>query len=125
MTLPRIPGLAVLLMPLAVLCAGVPAQRPNIMIILADDLGWSDLGCYGGEIRTPTLDALAKGGLRFTQFYNSARCSPSRAALLTGLHPHQAGMPNLGGHLDDRCVILAEVLAPAGYQRFMSGKWHV
>jgi arylsulfatase len=100
-------------------------QRPNILLILADDLGWSDLGCYGGEIQTPTLDALAKDGLRFTQFYNSARCSPSRAALLTGLHPHQVGMPNLDGHLNDRCVTLAEVLGPAGYGCFMTGKWHV
>jgi arylsulfatase len=82
-------------------------RPPNILLILADDLGWSDLGCYGGEIATPTLDTLARGGLRFTQFYNSARCSPSRAALLTGLHPHQAGVPNLGGHLNDRWVTLA------------------
>src|SRR5262245_21405738 len=89
------------------------AERPpNILLILADDLGWSDLGCYGGEIQTPTLDGLAQNGLRFTQFYNSARCSPSRAALLTGLHPHQAGVPNLGGHLIDRCVTLAELLGP-------------
>src|SRR5256885_174667 len=79
-------------------------RHPNILLILADDLGWSDLGCYGGEIQTPTLDGLAKDGLRLAQFYNSARCSPSRAALLTGLHPHQVGMPNLGGHLNDRCV---------------------
>src|SRR3981189_3750926 len=105
--------------------ADAPTPKPNILLIFADDLGWSDLGCYGGEIRTPTLDVLAKGGLRFTQFYNSARCSPSRAALLTGLHPHQAGVPNLGGHLNDRCLTLAEALAPAGYDRFMSGKWHV
>lgn len=100
-------------------------ERPNILLILADDLGWSDLGCFGGEIRTPTIDALARDGLRLTQFYNSARCSPSRAALLTGLHPHQAGMPNLGGHLNDRCVTLAEVLGPAGYRCSMSGKWHL
>src|SRR5512139_2940767 len=69
--------------------------RPNILLILADDLGWSDLGCYGGEIRTPNLDALARGGLRFTQFYNTARCCPTRASLLTGLYPHQAGV----GHM--------------------------
>src|SRR4051794_852459 len=66
--------------------------RPNILLILADDLGYSDLSCYGGEIRTPHLDALAKNGLRFTQFYNCARCCPSRASLLTGLYPHQAGV---------------------------------
>jgi arylsulfatase len=117
---------------LALLLAVVPGlarahaeRHPNILLILADDLGWSDLGCYGGEIQTPTLDGLAKNGLRLTQFYNSARCSPSRAALLTGLHPHQVGVPNLGGHLNDRCVTLAEVLAPAGYDCFMAGKWHV
>src|SRR5215831_15725291 len=72
--------------------AADPAARPNILLILADDLGWSDLGCYGGEIRTPNLDALAAGGLRFTQFYTSARCCPSRASLLTGLYPHQTGV---------------------------------
>jgi arylsulfatase len=106
--------------------ASARAERPpNILLILADDLGWSDLGCYGGEIQTPALDGLAENGLRFTQFYNSARCSPSRAALLTGLHPHQAGVPDLGGHLNDRCVTLAEALAPAGYHCFMSGKWHL
>lgn len=115
---------------LALLLAVVPGsaraeRRPNILLILADDLGWSDLGCYGGEIQTPTLDGLAQDGLRLTQFYNSARCSPSRAALLTGLHPHQAGVPNLGGRLNERCVTLAEALAPAGYDCFMSGKWHV
>src|ERR1700759_490009 len=67
-------------------------QRPNILIPPADDLGYSDLGSYGGEIRTPNLDALAAGGLRFTQFYNCTRCCPSRAALLTGLYPHEAGV---------------------------------
>jgi len=113
------------------------AGPPNIVLILADDMGWSDLGCYGGEIPTPTLDALAAGGLRFTQFYNSARCSPTRAALLTGLHPHQAGVgrlsgppsaddpPGYVGYLNQRCVTLAEVLRTAGYRTFMSGKWHV
>src|SRR4051812_31547511 len=75
--------------------------RPNILLILADDLGWSDLGCYGSEIKTPNIDALAKGGLRFTQFYNSARCCPSRASLLTGLHPHQAGVPDMTGPLNN------------------------
>jgi arylsulfatase A-like enzyme len=111
-----------LLTPLASLHAGA---RPNILLILADDLGWSDLGCYGGEIRTPTLDSLARGGLRFTQFYNSARCSPTRAAILTGLHPHQAGFPNLSGVLPDHCVTIPEVLKPAGYRCYMVGKWHL
>ncbi len=124
--------------------AAAPA-RPNIIIFLADDMGFSDLGCFGSEIPTPHLDALAKGGLRITQFYNSARCSPTRSALLTGLDPHQTGVGVLandatpeGGssapadaapgyiqHLNDRCVTLAEVLKPAGYGTYMTGKWHV
>jgi arylsulfatase A-like enzyme len=99
--------------------------RPNVLLILADDLGWSDVGCYGSEIRTPHLDALAKDGLRFTQFYNSARCSPSRASLLTGLNPHQVGVPVLSTPLNDRCVTLAEVLKPVGYHTYMVGKWHL
>lgn len=109
-------------------------ERPNILLILADDLGWSDLGCYGGEIRTPVLDSLAEHGLRFTRCYNSSRCCPSRASLLTGLYPHQAGigrfvgggrLPGYQGRLADRCVTLAEVLAPAGYATYACGKWHV
>ncbi|HEX5692439.1 MAG TPA: sulfatase-like hydrolase/transferase, partial [Roseiflexaceae bacterium] len=72
-------------------------SRPNIIVMLVDDMGWSDIGCYGGEIPTPNLDALAARGVRFTQFYNTARCSPTRASLMTGLYPHQAGM----GHLDN------------------------
>src|SRR5881227_3246065 len=71
--------------------------RPNVVIVLADDMGFSDLGCYGGEIRTPNLDALAANGLRFTQFYNCTRCCPSRASLLTGLYPHQAGVGHMTG----------------------------
>lgn len=110
------------------------ARRPNIVLILADDMGWSDIGCYGGEIRTPNLDRLAAEGTRFTRFYNTARCCPSRAALLTGLYPHQTGVghmvTNLGapayqGFLNDRCATLAELLRPAGYATYMSGKWHV
>ena len=117
--------------------AGAPsgsAARPNVVVILADDLGWSDLGAYGGEIETPHLDALARGGVRFTQFYNTARCCPTRAALLTGVYPHQAGvghmvaddgLPSYQGYLNDRCVTLAEVLRSAGYTTLMTGKWHV
>ncbi|GAB3760734.1 arylsulfatase [Microlunatus parietis] len=112
------------------------AERPNIVVILADDMGFSDLGCFGSEIPTPNLDALAAGGLRFSQFYNCARCSPSRASLLTGLYPHQAGMGALDnivkpesrgtfGRLLDRSVTLAEVLGAAGYHTSMSGKWHL
>ena len=113
--------------------AAEPAT-PNIMIILADDLGFSDLGCYGGEIRTPNLDALAANGVRFTQCYNSSRCCPSRASLLTGLYPHQAGigrfvgagnLPGYLGHLSPHAVTLAEVLGPAGYSTYAVGKWHV
>jgi arylsulfatase A-like enzyme len=110
------------------------APRPNIVVILADDLGWSDIGCYGGEIETPHLDALAAGGLRFTQFYNTARCCPTRAALLTGLHQHQAGIGHMTrddgiaayrGFLSDRCITIAETLKSAGYVSLTTGKWHV
>lgn len=113
---------------------GLAANRPNIVIILVDDMGYSDLGCYGGEIRTPNLDRLAEGGVRFTQFYNTARCCPTRAALLTGLYQHQAGVghmtsdtghPAYRGFLNDRCVTIAEALRPAGYETLMTGKWHV
>lgn len=110
------------------------SQRPNIVIMMADDMGFSDLGCYGGEIQTPHLDALAANGLRFTQFYNTARCCPTRAALLTGLYQHQAGVghmtrnsriPSYQGFLNGRCVTIAEALRPAGYATLMTGKWHV
>jgi arylsulfatase A-like enzyme len=108
--------------------------RPNIVVILADDMGYSDIGCYGGEISTPNIDRLAEGGLRFTQAYNTGRCCPTRASLLTGLYPHQAGvghmmrdngLPGYTGDLNDRCVTIAEVLKGAGYGTYMSGKWHV
>jgi len=114
--------------------SGSAKSRPNIVVVLADDMGYSDLGCFGSEISTPNIDRLARGGLRFTQFYNAARCCPSRASLLTGLYPHQAGVghmvadrktPAYQGYLNDRCVTLAEALRPRGYQTLMVGKWHV
>ena len=109
-------------------------NKPNVIFILADDLGYSDIGCFGSEINTPNLDALGKNGILMTQMYNSARCCPSRASLLSGLTPHQAGVghmvENLGthnyqGYLSDNCVTIAECLSKTGYQTFMSGKWHV
>lgn len=123
-----------------------PAQaappRPNIVLILADDLGYSDIGCYGGEIRTPNLDRLASEGVRFTQFYNAARCCPSRAALLTGLYPHQAHIgdmvdeyarkiretfdsPAYSDRLNPDAPTIAELLRATGYRTGMSGKWHL
>ena len=109
-------------------------EKPNIVVIMADDLGFSDLGCYGGEVDTPVLNGLAENGLRFNAFYNTSRCCPSRAALLTGQYPHQAGigqmtmdrnLPGYRGRLDEQTVTLAEVLKTAGYQTGMVGKWHV
>ncbi len=114
-------------------------KPPNIVVILADDMGFSDIGCYGAEIHTPHLDRLAGNGLRFTQAYSAARCCPTRAALLTGLNPHQTGVGGMvsriqdppppegpyQGYLNDRCVTIAEALRPAGYSTYMSGKWHV
>ncbi len=118
----------------AVGSAARSAKRPNIILIMSDDMGFSDIGCYGGEIETPTLDGLAAGGLRFTQFYNTARCCPTRASLMTGLYQHQAGIghmmedrgwPAYRGDLNNRCVTIAEALKPAGYRTYMTGKWHV
>ena len=117
-------------------------NRPNIIIILADDMGYSDVGCYGSEINTPNIDELAERGIRFTRFYNTGRCSPSRASLLTGLYPHQAGVgyltsswaehhretlgaPGYTDHLTKNSVTIAEALQLVGYQTYLSGKWHV
>ena len=110
------------------------ATRPNIVLILADDMGYSDIGCYGSEIDTPNLNTLAENGLRYTQFYNTARCCPTRASLLTGLYPHQAGIGHMmndrgfdgyRGDLNRNCVTIAEALKPSGYRTYISGKWHV
>jgi arylsulfatase len=121
----------------ACLLASVSAadeKKPNVVVLLSDDMGFSDLGCYGGEIATPNLDRLAENGLRFTQFYNTARCCPTRASLLTGLYPHQAGVghmmddkgrPGYAGDLNKECRTIAEVLRPAGYRSYAVGKWHV
>jgi arylsulfatase len=127
---------------LASLARAADPQRPNILVILADDLGFSDLSSYGGEIPTPNLDELAKSGVRFSHFYNTARCCPTRAALLTGMYPHQAGVghmvdayaqaaraklasPAYTDHLSKNTPTIAEILGAAGYRTGMSGKWHV
>jgi arylsulfatase A-like enzyme len=108
--------------------------QPNVVLILADDMGFSDLGCYGSEIKTPNIDSLAHAGVRFSQMYNMARCCPTRASLLTGLYPHQAGVghmvddygvPEYQGYLNQNCATVAEVLKGSGYRTQLSGKWHV
>lgn len=130
----------------ALTCSVTMAQKPNIILIMADDMGFSDIGCFGSEIPTPNLDKLAQKGVRFSQFYNTARCCPTRASLLTGLFQHQTGIgmmsedPNsrengqdkndfgvdgYRGYLNHQCATIAEVLKPAGYHTYMAGKWHV
>lgn len=131
-----LPPLAAALVP----CATVDAQnsrqqRPNVIVVLTDDMGYSDLGCYGGEVETPFIDNLAENGLRWAQFYNNARSCPSRAVLMTGLYPHQAGagwmacadmqFDGYHGYLNDNCVTIAEVLGTSGYETYMCGKWHL
>jgi arylsulfatase len=124
-----------LLVAFSIFCGAISAaEKPNIVVILVDDMGFSDIGCYGSEIPTPHLDAMAQGGLRFTQFYNTGRCCPTRASLLTGLYSHQTGVghmtedkgaPGYEGRLNDECATFAEMLKPAGYFTAMTGKWHV
>jgi arylsulfatase A-like enzyme len=127
-----------LILSLALVTLTMTAQsaspRPNIVLILADDMGFSDIGSYGGEVATPNIDRLAENGLRFTQFYNAARCCPTRASLLTGLHPHQAGIHHMVDNqklplekrqLTRSAVTIAEVLKQSGYHTAMSGKWHI
>lgn len=109
-------------------------KKPNVMLILCDDMGFSDIGCYGGEVRTPNLDMLGEQGLKFTQFYTTPRCSPSRASILTGLYPHQTGVGVLTenqlpdgyeGNLNQECITIAEALKTSNYTNYMVGKWHV
>jgi len=140
---PLLHGIATLILAISAACLPVDTalsdeesdscSAPNIVLILVDDLGYSDVGCYGGEIDTPNLDRLAAGGVRFTQFYNTGRCCPSRACVLTGLYPHQAGIGMMvyrdhgegyRGMLNERCVTFGEVLRSAGYQTMLVGKWH-
>ncbi len=114
--------------------AAAKADAPNIILIMSDDMGISDIGCYGSEIKTPVLDGLAGNGVRFTQFYNTARCCPTRASLMTGLYPHQAGVGHMmndrgpdgyKGNINTSCMTIAEVLKTAGYSTYMAGKWHI
>jgi len=127
---------------LGAVALGVPALRtfaasskkPNILLIMSDDMGFSDIDCYGSDVSTPNLNSLAANGLRFRQFYNCARCCPTRASLMSGLYPHQAGIghmtgdsgfPAYRGDLSSSCVTIPEALRPAGYRTYMCGKWHV
>lgn len=114
---------------------GRAAEKPNFLCILVDDLGFSDLGCFGGEIETPNLDSLAGGGVRLTQFYNTGRCCPSRASLLSGQYPHRVGLghmttndlglPGFRGVISKKATLIPQALAPAGYRSFIAGKWHL
>src|SRR5262245_21937001 len=124
-------ALAVLLSAGTSLAADAPT-KPNVLIFLADDMGFSDAGCYGGEIATPNLDSLAKNGLRFTQFYNTARCWPTRAAVLTGYYAQQVRRDALPGVVSggkgvrpEWAKLLPVMLKPLGYRSYHSGKWHV
>ena len=133
--------LCLCLLILSTVCHGAQSgTRPNIIVIMVDDMGFSDIGCYGGEIETPNIDGLAAKGLRFKQFYNTGRCCPTRASLMTGLYPHQAGIGHMTeapplpsplenepyqGYLNEHCVTIAQVLKASGYHTLMTGKWHL
>ena len=119
---------------LILLSSAAVAEPPNIIIIMADDMGYSDIGCYGSEIKTPNLDSLAKNGLQYTQFHNASRCCPTRASLMTGLYPHQAGVgdmvndrrrPGYRGSIQSHATTIPKVLKVAGYTSYMTGKWHL
>ena len=129
---------AICFIPIIGACTGIQKESvPNIILIMADDMGYSDIGCYGGEVHTPHLDQLAQNGLRFRTFYNNAKSCPTRASLMTGLFNHEAGMGNMStdvdkqppgpyqGYLNENCVTIAQVLKDAGYATYMSGKWHL
>ena len=128
------PGIGTLALTITACSTSGPQQQPNIILILADDMGYSDLGCFGSEIQTPNLDRMAEQGIRMLQFYNASRSCPTRASLLTGLYQHQAGIgdmvtdlgyPSYQGYLNNQCVTIAEALKYNGYNTYMSGKWHV
>ena len=127
---PLISSLAIFLVFPSIICSAMQAegnasQKPNILVILADDLGFSDIGCYGSDIATPQLDRLAANGLRFTQCYNTARCWPTRSALITGYYPQQIHMDPPNGRLPQWTRTLPQWLKPLGYRSYHSGKWHV
>lgn len=130
----KILSLLLAALPLSAPGLATAGERPNIIVIMVDDMGVSDIGAYGSEIPTPHLDSLAANGVRFSQFYNTGRCCPTRASLLTGLYSHQTGIgwmtsdqgaPGYRGQLNDQCVTIAEALNPSGYLTAMTGKWHV
>ncbi|MCK5703491.1 MAG: sulfatase-like hydrolase/transferase, partial [Cyclobacteriaceae bacterium] len=99
-------------------------EKPNILLILVDDMGWSDIGCYGGEVKTPNLDRLAENGIRFTQMHNTSKCFPSRASLLTGVYAQQCGYDKTYKQPIRNAVTIGEVLQTAGYRTLWAGKHH-